>query len=70
MTEPLAAAAGFQPFGIPFEFILFAAMLLGVKTAHPSCRATSSTWYSPPMFTVHACWGAFSPRAERIAARW
>ena len=34
MTEPLAAAAGFQLFGIPFEFILFAATLLGVALFH------------------------------------
>ncbi len=34
MTEPLAAVAGFQPFGIPFEFLLFAATLLGVALFH------------------------------------
>ena len=43
---------------------------LGVKTEHPSRRATSRTLYSPPMFTAQACCGLSSPRAERMAARW
>lgn len=34
MTEPFAAAAGLQPFGIPFEFLLFAGTLLGVALFH------------------------------------
>jgi Na+/H+ antiporter NhaD/arsenite permease-like protein len=34
VTEPLAVAAGFQLFGIPFEFILFAVTLLGVALFH------------------------------------
>jgi Na+/H+ antiporter NhaD/arsenite permease-like protein len=34
VTEGLAVAGGFQPFGIPFEFILFALTLLGVALFH------------------------------------
>lgn len=34
MNPPLATAAGFEPFGIPFEFMLFALTLLGVATLH------------------------------------
>jgi len=34
LTAPLAAGAGFQPFGIPFEFVLFALTLLGVALWH------------------------------------
>jgi Na+/H+ antiporter NhaD/arsenite permease-like protein len=34
VTGQLAGVAGFQPFGIPFEFILFALTLLGVALFH------------------------------------
>jgi Na+/H+ antiporter NhaD/arsenite permease-like protein len=34
VTAPLAAAAGFEPFGIPFEFVLFGLTLLGVAVLH------------------------------------
>ena len=34
MTESPAVAAGFQLFGIPFEFFLFATTLLGVAVFH------------------------------------
>ncbi len=34
MTEPPGVAAGLQLVGIPFEFVLFASMLLGVAVFH------------------------------------
>jgi Na+/H+ antiporter NhaD/arsenite permease-like protein len=34
LTAPLAAGTGFQPLGVPFEFVLFALTLLGVALWH------------------------------------
>jgi Na+/H+ antiporter NhaD/arsenite permease-like protein len=34
LTAPLAIGSGFQPFGIPLEFVLFALTLLGVALFH------------------------------------
>ncbi len=34
MTNALAAAPGFEPFGVPLEFVLFALTLLGVALLH------------------------------------
>jgi len=43
VTETLAGVAGFQPLGIPFEFILFAATLLGVALFHHRTLAVAIT---------------------------
>ena len=51
MTEPLAGAAGFQPFGIPFEFLLFAATLLGVALFHHRTLQVALTGVAPS-----CCW--------------
>ena len=75
MTAPLAAGAGFQPFGIPFEFVLFALTLLGVALFHQrtlqvalaGLRRSRSTSSPSPASTAGAGLGGL---AGHLAHEW
>ncbi|MBP9131272.1 MAG: hypothetical protein KBF50_13450 [Steroidobacteraceae bacterium] len=70
MTEPLAGAADFQPFGIPFEFLLFAATLLGVALFHHRTLQVALTGLASIVLYKVAAGAGLTGLVAHVAAEW